>query len=177
MGLFSSDTKSLDELFVSVLQQIYYAERQIAEQLQLMIPMATAPELRQGFEQHLIETRDQYARLEEVFRIHGATAQETTCPAIDGILKAGNSMVSAIKDDQVKDAALTHAAQLVEHYEIAQYGTLTAWARELGGEDCAQLLHRTLEEEKATDRKLSQLAEARINRRAEINASGVGQFA
>ena len=177
MGLFTSDTKSFDELFVSVLQQIYYAERQIAEQLQLMVPMATAPELRQGFEQHLGETREQYTRLEEVFRMHGAEAKETTCPAIDGILKAGNSMVSAINDDQIKDAALTHAAQMVEHYEIAQYGTLTAWARELGREDCAQLLHRSLEEEKATDQRLTQLAEARINRRAGSETSGSGQFA
>ena len=180
MGLFTSNTNSFDELFVSVLQQIYYAERQIAEQLELMIPMATAPELRQGFEQHLVETRDQYTRLEEVFRMHGAEAKETTCPAIDGILKAGNSMVNAITDNQLKDAALTHAAQMVEHYEIAQYGTLTSWARELGREDCAQLLHRTLEEEKATDQKLTQLAEARINRRAdtETATAGVsGQFA
>jgi ferritin-like metal-binding protein YciE len=180
MGLFTSNTNSFDELFVSDLQQIYYAERQIAEQLQLMIPMATEPQLRQGFEQHLTETREQYSRLEEVFRMHGAEAKEATCVAIDGILKAGNSMVNAISDDEVKDAALTHAAQMVEHYEIAQYGTLAAWARELGREDCAQLLHRTLEEEKATDQKLTQLAEARINRRAETQTSTAGasgQFA
>lgn len=174
MGLFSSDTQSFDQLFVSVLQQIYYAEREIAEQLELMIPMATAPELRQGFELHLRETRDQYSRLEEVFRMHGTEAKETSCPAIDGILKAGNSMVNSITDDQVKDAALTHAAQMVEHYEIAQYGTLAAWAREMGRDDCAQLLLRTLEEEKATDQKLTQLAEARINRRAEMETSGAG---
>lgn len=174
MGLFSSDTKSFDELYASVLQQIYYAERQIAEQLELMIPMATAPDLRQGFEQHLNETRDQYTRLETVFRMHGAEAKETTCSAIDGILKAGNSMVNAITDDQLKDAALTHAAQIVEHYEIAQYGTLTAWARALGREDSAQLLYRTLEEEKATDQKLTQLAEARLNRRAEMETSDAG---
>jgi ferritin-like metal-binding protein YciE len=172
MGLFTSNTNSFDELFVSVLQQIYYAEREIAEQLQLMIPMATAPELRRGFEVHLEETREQYTRLEEVFRMHGSDAKESTCPAIDGILKAGNSMVNSISDNEVKDAALTHAAQMVEHYEIAQYGTLAAWARELGRQDCAQLLHRTLEEEKATDQKLTQLAEARINRRAEMETSG-----
>ena len=106
--------------------------------------------------------------------MHGAEAEESSCPAIDGILKAGNSMVNSITDDQVKDAALTHAAQMVEHYEIAQYGTLAAWARELGRDDCAQLLHRTLEEEKATDQKLTQLAEARLNRRAEMETSGAG---
>lgn len=180
MGLFTSNTNSFDELFVSVLQQIYYAEREIAEQLELMIPMATSNELRQGFEKHLGETREQYSRLEEVFRMHGTEAKETSCPGIDGILKAGNSMVNSITDDEVKDAALTHAAQMVEHYEIAQYGTLAAWARELGRDDCAELLNRTLEEEKATDQKLTQLAEARLNRRAEMETAGgggSGQFA
>lgn len=174
MGLFSSDTDNFDQLFVSVLQQILYAERQIAKQLELMIPMASAPELRQGFELHLRETGEQITRLEQVFRMHGTEAKESSCPAIDGILKAGNAMVGTINDDQLKDAALTHAAQMVEHYEIAQYGTLTAWARELGRDDCAGLLHRTLEEEKATDQKLTQLAEARINRRAEMETSGAG---
>ena len=180
MGLLFNSIKTFDDLFVSVLQQIYYAERQIAEQLQLMIPMATAPELRQGFETHFDETREQISRLEEVFRLLGTDASESTCPAIDGILKAGNSMVNSITDDTVKDAALTHAAQMVEHYEIAQYGTLASWARELGRDDCAQLLHRTLEEEKATDQKLTALAEARINRRAEsqtADAGSSGQFA
>ncbi len=171
MGLFTSNTNSFDELFVSVLQQIYYAERQIAEQLQLMIPMATAPELRRGFEVHLEETREQYTRLEEVFRMHGSEAKESTCPAIDGILKAGNAMVNAISDNEVKDAALTHAAQMVEHYEIVQYGTLIAWARELGREDVAGLLQQTLDEEYATDKKLTGLAEARINQRAETQTA------
>jgi ferritin-like metal-binding protein YciE len=177
MGLFTSSTNSLDAVFVSVLQQIYYAERQIGEQLELMIPMATAPELRAGFEQHLNETREQYARLEEIFRMIGAEPDEAKCPAIDGILKAGNAMVSAISDDQVKDAALTHAAQMVEHYEIAQYGTLAAWARELGRQDCEQLLQITLQEEKDTDQKLTMIAESRINRQAEMQNSSSDQFA
>jgi ferritin-like metal-binding protein YciE len=177
MGLFTSSTNSLDAVFVSVLQQIYYAERQIGEQLELMIPMATAPELRAGFEQHLNETREQYARLEEVFRMIGAEPDESKCPAIDGILKAGNAMVSAISDDQVKDAALTHAAQMVEHYEIAQYGTLAAWARELGRQDVEQLLQITLQEEKDTDQKLTMIAESRINRQAEMQNSSSDQFA
>ena len=171
MGLFTSDIKKFDDLFVNVLQQIYYAERKIAEQLEVMIPKATSPELRSGFEQHLGETRNQYTRLEEVFRMHGIEPEEATCPAIDGILKAGNSMAGEIADKQVLDAGLTHAAQLVEHYEIAQYGTLVAWAREMGREDCASLLAQSLAEEKATDEKLTRLAEARLNRQADMQSA------
>ena len=171
MGLLFNNIKTFDDLFVSVLQQIYYAERQIAEQLEAMIGKATAPELRSGFEQHLQETRTQYTRLEEVFRMHGTEAKESTCPAIDGILKAGNSLAGDIDDKQVLDAGLTHAAQMVEHYEIAQYGTLIAWAKEMGRNDCASLLQQSLDEEKATDAKLTQLAEARLNRKAELQSS------
>jgi len=167
MGILFTSIKTFDDLFVSVLQMIYYAERQIAEQLEVMVGKATAPELRAGFEQHLRETRNQYTRLEEVFRMHGAEPKESTCPAIDGILKAGNSMAGDIDDKEVLDAALTYAAQQVEHYEIVQYGTLIAWARELGREDCARLLQQSLDEEKATDEKLTRLAEARLNRQAE----------
>ena len=171
MGLFTSDIKTLDDLCVSVLQQIYYAERQIAEQLETMISKASNPELRAGFEQHLSETRNQYDRLQQVFRMHGQEAKEATCPAIDGILKAGNSMAGDIDDKQVLDAGLTHAAQLVEHYEIAQYGTLIAWARELGREDCASVLSQSLAEEKATDQKLTRLAEARLNPQADMQSA------
>ena len=167
MGMFSSDVKSLDGLFVDVLKQIYYAEGQIASQLETMIEKARSPELKSGFEQHLRETRNQYSRVEEVFRMHGTEAEEVTCPAIDGILEAGEGMIGKIDDDQVMDAALTHAAQMVEHYEIAQYGTLIAWAKEMGRGDCASILNQNLEEEKATDQKLTRLAESRINARAE----------
>ena len=171
MGLFSSDVKSLDALFVDVLKQIYYAEGQIASQLETMIGKARAPELKSGFEQHLQETREQYKRLEQVFRMHGTEPEEVTCPGIDGILEAGNGMVKTIDDEAVMDAALTHAAQMVEHYEIAQYGTLTAWANEMGRSDCASLLHQTLEEEKRTDEKLTRIAEARVNAKADSQRS------
>jgi ferritin-like metal-binding protein YciE len=176
--MFTSDIKTLDDMFVSVLQQIYYAERQIAEQLEVMVGKATAPELKSGFEQHRTETRAQIDRLEQVFRMHGSEAKESTCPAIDGILKAGNSMIGDIDDKQVQDAGLTHAAQMVEHYEIAQYGTLAAWAKEMGRDDCAQLLHQTLEEEKRTDEKLTRIAEGRLNARADNRQSASSsQFA
>ena len=171
MGILFNSIKTFDDLFVSVLQQIYYAERKIAEQLEVMIGKATAPELKAGFEQHLGETRRQYERLQEVFRMHGAEAKEATCSAIDGILKAGNSLAGDIDDKQVLDAGLTHAAQLVEHYEIAQYGTLTAWAKEMGRRDVASLLQQTLDEEYATDKKLTGLAEARLNRKAELHTA------
>ncbi len=167
MGIFTSDIKSLDDMFVSVLKQIYYAEGQIASQLETMIGKANAHELKTGFQQHLEETRNQRDRLEQVFRMHGVDAEESKCPAIDGILKAGNSMAGDIDDKQVLDAGLTHAAQLVEHYEIAQYGTLVAWAKEMGRQDCASVLQQNLDEEKATDAKLTRIAESRLNARAE----------
>ena len=170
MGIFSSDIKTLDDMFVSVLKQIYYAEGQIASQLETMIGKATAPQLKSGFEQHLDETRNQRTRLEQVFTMHGTDPEEAKCPAIDGILKAGNSLAGDIDDKQVLDAGLTHAAQMVEHYEIAQYGTLIAWAKEMGRDDCAKILQQTLEEEKATDAKLTRIAESRLNPQAE-NAS------
>ena len=168
MSLFGADTHTLNDLFVHGLKTIYYAERQIAETLPKMIDMATNPELRAGFEQHLRETENQRVRLEQVFRQHGVEADETTCPAIDGILKAANGTAADIDDKEVLDAALAFGAQMVEHYEIAQYGTLIAWARELGREDCASILAESLAEEKATDEKLTQLAEARVNRAAEM---------
>jgi ferritin-like metal-binding protein YciE len=171
MGIFSSNIAGFDALFVDVLEQIYYAERQIPAQLETMISKATAPELKAGFQQHIQETLGQIDRLEQVFRLLGKEPQEVTCPAFDGIAKAGNGMISKIQDDQLLDAFLTHAAQMVEHYEIVQYGTLTAWAREMGLEEAATLLHQTLEEEKATDEKLTRIAESRLNARADNQTS------
>lgn len=168
MGLLFNSIKTFDDLFVSVLQQIYYAERKIAQQLEVMVTKATAPELRSAFEQHLQETRQQYTRLEEVFRMHGTEAKESTCPAIDGILDAGNNLAGDIDDKEVLDAGLTHAAQMVKHYEMTQYGTLIAWAKEMGRNDCASLLQQSLDEEKGTDARLTQLAEARVNRQAKL---------
>ena len=170
MSLFGTTIATLDDLFVHGLKTIYYAERQIAETLPKMIGMATNPELKAGFEQHLRETQNQRVRLEQVFRQHGVEADETTCPAIDGIIKAANSTASDIDDKSVLDAALAFGAQMVEHYEIVQYGTLIAWARELGREDCAAVLAQNLAEEKATDEKLTRIAEARLNARAEMAA-------
>lgn len=171
MGFLTRDIETLDDAFVHTLQTTYYAEMQITKALPKMIEKATSLELRQGFETHLRETENQIGRLEQVFEMHDARAKEATCPAIDGIIEAGDTMAGNIADAQVLDAALISAAQMVEHYEIAQYGTLIAWARQLGRDDCASVLEETLAEEKATDEKLTRLAEGKVNLMAEERAS------
>jgi ferritin-like metal-binding protein YciE len=166
MGLFSKDIKTLDDLFVHQLKDIYYAEKQITKALPKMIKKATNPQLKDGFETHLAETKNQIQRLEQVFKMHGKSPEGTDCPAIDGIIEEANDVSGEIDDKQVLDAALIASAQAVEHYEITRYGTLVAWAKELGREDCAKLLQQNLDEEKATDKKLTSMAESRINRAA-----------
>lgn len=166
MGLFTRDIQSLDDLFVHTLRDIYYAENQIMKALPKMMSKASDPALKQGFETHLLETRGQIQRLEEVFRLHGVEVKGVDCPAIDGIIKESNEIAGEIADKEVLDAALAAAAQAVEHYEITRYGTLVAWVRRLGRADCAQLLQQNLEEEEATDRKLTVLAERLLNPRA-----------
>lgn len=163
MGLFTKDIETLNDAFVSGLQHLYYAEREIADTLPKMVDKATDPALKDAFALHLRQTETHIARLEQVFAMHGVEAETATCPAIDGILKAGNSMAGDISDKIVLDAALASAAQMVEHYEIAEYGTLIAWAKALGRSDCASVLQQTLDEEKSTDIALTQLAETRIN--------------
>lgn len=163
MGFFSKDIKSLDDLFVHTLRDIYYAEKQIRDSLPDMVDKATNPMLKQGFQKHLEETKGHIARLEEVFRMHGVEAKEVDCPAIDGILEEANEVAGEVDDKQVLDAALIAAAQAVEHYEMTRYGTLVEWARQLGRADCAAVLKKNLDEEKATDRKLTELAESKVN--------------
>ncbi len=153
-------------LGVHTLRDIYYAEKQIVEELPKMIEKATAPDLKAGFEQHLRETEGHVQRVEEVFEMHGAKAKEVDCPAIDGILEEADDVSGEVEDKNVLDAALIASAQAVEHYEITRYGTLIAWAKELGRDDCASVLAQNLKEEEATDKKLSGLAESRVNREA-----------
>ncbi len=166
MGLFSYDIKTMDDLFVHTLRDIYYAENQILKALPTMIEKATSEQLRAGFETHLRETKGQVARLEQVFKLHGVSISGVNCPAIDGILTEADEITGEVEDKAVLDAALVAAAQAVEHYEITRYGTLVAWAKQLGRNDCAALLQQNLEEEKATDVKLTALAERSLNRRA-----------
>jgi ferritin-like metal-binding protein YciE len=132
MGLFTADIKTLDDLFVHTLQDIYYAETQITKALPKMIAKATDPQLKQGFETHLRETEGQIKRLEQVFQMHGHSPKAVDCPAIDGIIKEANETAGDIGDKKVLDAALLASAQAVEHYEITRYGTLIAWAKQLG---------------------------------------------
>lgn len=166
MGLFTKDIKTLDDLFVHQLQDVYYAENQITKALPTMISKATDPQLKQGFELHLAETKNQIKRLERVFEMHGHKPKGVTCPAIDGIIAEANEVAGDVADKEVLDAALIASAQAVEHYEITRYGTLVAWAKQLGRNDCASVLQETLDEEKATDHKLSAMAESKINRKA-----------
>jgi ferritin-like metal-binding protein YciE len=166
MGLFSKDIKTMDDLFVHTLQDIYYAEKQIHKSLPKMIEKATDPQLKQGLEAHRGETQGHIERLEQVFRQHGAEVKAVNCPAIDGILEEADDLVGEVEDKQVTDAAIIAAAQAVEHYEITRYGTLAAWAKQLGREDCAALLRQNLDEEFAADEKLTKLAESGVNRKA-----------
>jgi ferritin-like metal-binding protein YciE len=166
MGLFSKSIKTMDDLFVHTLQDIYYAENQIVKALPKMIEKATDPQLKYAFQTHLTETQTHVKRLEEVFRMHGHEPKGVDCPAIDGIIKEANEIISEVDDKEVCDAAMLASAQAVEHYEITRYGTLIAWAKQLGRNDCANVLHQNLEEEKTTDEKLTKLAEANINRKA-----------
>ena len=166
MGLFSKPIKTLDDLFVHTLQDIYYAETQIAKSLPKMIDKATDPQLKQGFQTHLQETQNQIKRLEQVFQMHGQPVKGVTCAAMDGIIEEAQEIMGDADDDEVRDAAMLAAAQAVEHYEITRYGTLIAYAQQLGRADCASVLQQNLDEEKATDRKLTALAESKVNRKA-----------
>jgi ferritin-like metal-binding protein YciE len=167
MGLFSKDIVTFDDLFLHQLQDVYYAENQITKALPKMIDKATAPALKQGFTTHLRETEGQIARLEQIFELLGEKAKAVTCPAIDGIIKEANELAGEIADKAVLDAALIASAQAVEHYEITRYGTLIAWANQLGRSEIAVLLKETLEEEYATDDKLTEMATSKVNLKAE----------
>jgi ferritin-like metal-binding protein YciE len=166
MGIFAKDIKTMDDLFVHQLQDIYYAEKQILKSLPDMIDKATNRDLKSGLKDHMAQTENHVARLEQVFKLHGAEAKGVDCPAIDGIIDEAEDVSGEVEDKEVLDAAIIAAAQAVEHYEITRYGTLTAWAKTLGRDDCAAILHKTLEEEKAADEKLTGIAKSRVNRKA-----------
>jgi ferritin-like metal-binding protein YciE len=166
MGLFTKDIRSMNDLFLHQMQDIYYAEQQLVKALPKMANKATDPQLKQGFMTHLEETKEHVKRLEQVFKMHGAEVKAVDCPAIDGIIEEAEEIAGDIDDKSVLDAALINAAQAAEHYEITRYGSLIAWARQLGRNDCASVLQKTLDEEKMTDQKLTSLAEGKVNFRA-----------
>ena len=161
-----AEEKTLDDLFLDTIKDIYYAEKQIVKTLPKMAKAATAPELKAGFEQHAEETQGHIERLEQVFELIGKPARGKTCDAILGILEEGKSIMEDFKGTVALDAGLVSAAQAVEHYEIARYGTLKTWATQLGLTDAAALLNATLQEEIATDKKLTQVATTTANRKA-----------
>lgn len=161
-----AEQKKLDDLFLDTLKDIYYAEKQIAKALPKMAKAAQSPDLKAGLEHHLDETEGQLERLERVFEMLGKPARGKTCEAILGLIEEGKSIMDEFKGTPALDAGLVSAAQAVEHYEIARYGTLKTWAQQLGMGEAARLFEANLKEEMATDRKLSDLAETGANRKA-----------
>jgi ferritin-like metal-binding protein YciE len=161
-----AEQKTLDDLFLDTLKDIYYAEKQIVKTLPKMAKAATSPELKAGFEQHLEESEGHIERLEQVFELIGKPARGKTCDAILGIIEEGKTIMDEFKGTQALDAGLVSSAQAVEHYEIARYGTLRTWAQQLGLKEAVTLLDATLKEEEATDKKLTQVALADANRKA-----------
>ncbi|RYE45723.1 MAG: ferritin-like domain-containing protein [Hyphomicrobiales bacterium] len=162
----ATDEKTLDDLFLDTLKDIYYAEKQIVKALPKMAKAAVSPELKAGFEQHMQESEGHIDRLEQVFELIGKPARGKTCDAILGILEEGKSIMEDFKGTMALDAGLVSAAQAVEHYEIARYGTLKSWASTLGMKDAVALLDATLQEEIATDKKLSKVAIGDANLKA-----------
>jgi ferritin-like metal-binding protein YciE len=159
--------KTLSDLFHDTLKDIYFAEKKILTALPKMAKAAQSPELKAAFEKHLDETEGQVERLERVFATIDKKPQGKTCDAIVGITEEGAEIMKEYKGAPSLDAGLLAAAQAVEHYEISRYGTLKAWAEKLGLDDAAELLGETLEEEKATDEALTEIAESAVNIEAE----------
>ena len=158
--------KTLTDLFHDQLQDAYDAETQLTKALPKMAKAANSSELRSGFEQHFKETQNQVTRLEKVCQQVGCKTGSNTCEAMKGLVAEGEEIMGLGLDKDAQDAGLIAAAQKVEHYEIALYGTLCAFAKQLGHTEAASILHETLEEEKRTDQKLTQLAERSVNAKA-----------
>jgi len=166
MSLFSKEIHTMDDLFLHLLRDIYYAENQILKALPDMIGKATNRELAAALKAHLGITEKHVQRLDRAFELIGQVPKGTTCPAIDGIIDEAAEIAGEVDDEHVLDAALIIAAQAVEHYEITRYGSLIALAEELGKDAVARLLAATLKEEKAADKKLTGIAEKKVNLKA-----------
>jgi ferritin-like metal-binding protein YciE len=164
----SNKFETLEDLYVDELRDLYDAEHQILDALPKMIERASHDELKQAFRQHLDETRGQVARLEQVFERLGHKADRKTCAAMKGLIAEGKEILEAKGNEDVIDAGLIAAAQRVEHYEIAGYGTLRTLARRLGHEDQARLLQQNLEQEGNADQTLTRIAETRVNVEAAV---------
>jgi ferritin-like metal-binding protein YciE len=158
--------KTMEDLFVETLKDIYYAEKQILKTLPAMVKKAGEPKLKDALETHRQETEGQIDRLEQVFKLMDVPARGKKCEAIEGIIAEAKEHMQDIEDPEVLDAGMIGSAQAVEHYEITRYGTLIAWAKQLGRDDAIELLEANLEEEKNADMLLSQIAEATVNEKA-----------
>jgi ferritin-like metal-binding protein YciE len=157
----------LNDLLLEQLKDLYNAEGQLTKALPKMAKAAKDPQLKQAFEKHLAQTQEHVARLERVFESLGERAKGKTCHAMKGLIEEGSEAISEDAVDSVRDAALIAAAQRVEHYEIAGYGTVRTYAETLGHKDAAKLLQKTLDEEGETDKLLTRLAETCVNQLAE----------
>jgi ferritin-like metal-binding protein YciE len=166
MRLRSLKLNNLEDLYIQQLRDLYSTESQIIDALPLMADAATSPELKTAFNQHLEQTRSQMRRLDNIFAKLDVSPEGEKSNAIDGLVSDGNDIIKADGDPAVRDAGLIAAAQRVEHYEIAGYGCARTYASQLGHRDHAEMLQQILEEEAATDKKLTQLAENRINLQA-----------
>jgi ferritin-like metal-binding protein YciE len=167
----AKEPKQLDELFHDTLKDIYYAEKKILSALPKMAKAAQNEDLRAAFEKHKTETEGQIDRLEQVFQLIEEKPQGKKCAAIEGILEEGQEIIKEYKGSPALDAGLVSAAQAVEHYEIARYGTLRTWAEELGLNQAVKLLQQTLDQEEATDRALTEIAESVVNQEAQAEAA------
>jgi len=169
------ELSSLQDLLVEELKDLYSAEKQLTKALPKMAKAASNEELRQGFEEHLTQTEEHVRRLEQCFEHLGEPAKAKKCKAMEGLIEEGSEMIKQDAEDDVKDAGLIAAAQKVEHYEIASYGTVRAYAEILGHDECVQLLQQTLDEEKETDQKLTDLAMSSINIEASEGEESEGE--
>jgi ferritin-like metal-binding protein YciE len=159
-------TKTLNDLMLMFMQDVYYAERQILRALPKMAKAAENQELKQALLEHREETQGQVERLQKAFEALGKRAQGKTCEAINGIIEEGEEVMEELPQGVVRDAAILASAQAVEHYEMARYGTIIAWAKTCGEQEVAQLMHDTLEEEKNADKLLNGIAKQAINQQA-----------
>jgi ferritin-like metal-binding protein YciE len=164
MAMLSTTTfNDLNDLFINQLEDLYDAENRLTSALPKMAEAANSPELKNAFSNHLAQTKGHAQRLEQIFRQLGCEPKRETCEAMKGLVKEGSEMIDAEGDPAVKDAALIAAAQRVEHYEMAGYGTVRTFARQLGLTDVAKTLQQTLDEEGQTDKILTQIAERGVN--------------
>jgi ferritin-like metal-binding protein YciE len=167
--------KTLQDLLVDQLKDLYSAENQLVKALPKMAKAASNPDLRAGFEEHLEQTKEQVTRIEEICKSLDVTPKGKKCAAMEGLLEEGKELMNEDAEPGVLDAGLIAAAQKVEHYEIASYGTARTWAEQLGLDDAVELLEQTLEEEKSTDQKLSELATSTVNEEAEVPGPSNGR--